>query len=160
MSQPRQSHDPAGSGELVKIRFFFPEDDRDGGIISEGMWAFSLGDGRYRLDNIPFFIYDVSIDDIVSAEEVDGILTFRQVLSSGGHSTYRVFYRDRAIASPAALDERLAAVRTLGASTEGAKRVTAIDVPPDADLDAIYRLLDAGEAEDFWTLDEGHVVRR
>jgi hypothetical protein len=160
MSHPQQSDDPASSDALVKIRFFLPEEDRDGGIVSEGMWATSLGDGRYRLDNIPFFIYDVSYNDLVSAEDVEGILTFRLVVRSGGHSTYRVFHRDKAVATPAALDERLAALRALGASTEGAKRVTAIDVPPDADIDAIYALLEAGEAEDFWGFEEGHFGRR
>jgi hypothetical protein len=101
-SHPLKSDDPAGSSEFVKISFPLSEEDQVGSLKSEGLWAVPLGDGRYRVQNIPFFLYGVSLEDIVSAEQVDGFLTFREVVSSSGHSTYRVFLRDP-VAAEAAL---------------------------------------------------------
>ena len=148
----------ADSGELVKITFHLPEEDQTDSVKSEGMWAFDLGDGRYRLDNVPFFLYGVSIEDIVSAELVDGILVFREIVSRGGHSTYRIYMKGPDRARAAGLEERLAEIKALGASLERANRVLiAIDIPPEADIFAIYKLLEAGEDATLWTFDEGHV---
>jgi len=103
----------------------------------------------------------VSFGDIVSAEEVEGSLIVREVVSPSGHSTYRVFPRAPEF-SRAAVEERLAALRALGAILERANpKLIAVDVPPDADIDAIYGVLEDGEdVEGLWTLDEGHYGRR
>jgi len=160
MSDSRELPGRSGSGDLVKVTFYLPEEERSESIESERLWAESLGGGRYRLDNVPFFIYGVSFGDIVSAEEVEGALIVREVVSPSGHSTYRVFPRGHAVSS-AAVEERLAALRALGAILERANpKLIAVDVPPDVDIDAIYRVLEDGEdVEGLWTLDQGHYGR-
>lgn len=45
---------------LVKVRF-----DLDGKVSSEHVWAKPLGKNYARLLNIPFFVEDSSIDDVV-----------------------------------------------------------------------------------------------
>ncbi len=45
----------------VKVQFYDPV------VGYENIWATPLGDGTYRLENPPFFVYDVSFDDVVSA---------------------------------------------------------------------------------------------
>jgi hypothetical protein len=160
-SPARQPEDAlTSSGDLVKITFRLPEDDQAGWVETEGLWAKNLGDGRYRIDNVPFFLYGVSLDDIVSAEDVDGLLVFREVISPGGHSTYRVYIPEPDTAVAAGLDERLAEILALGASLERAnRRLIAIDVPPDADIGAIYKMLEAGEDATLWEFEEGHFGR-
>lgn len=55
--------------EFVKVRLKAP----DGTV--ETPWAIALGAGLYRLDNIPFFAYGVSADDVrEAAPEDDGHL--------------------------------------------------------------------------------------
>jgi hypothetical protein len=159
-SHDPESHDHASSSEWVKIRFPLPEEDQAGGVLAETLWAVSLGGGRYRLENIPFYIYGVSAEDVVSAENVDGFLEFREVVSPSGHSTYRVFPRDP-LPPPDVIEERLAALRALGTSSERGKRLITLDVPPDADIDAIYRVFEYGDdVEKLWSMEEAHYGRR
>ena len=110
---------------------------------------------------MPFLLYGVSLDDIVSAEDVDGLPSiFVRSFLPGGHSTYRVFIQEPDTAVAAGLDERLAEILALGASLERAnRRLIAIDVPPDADIDAIYKMLEAGEDATLWQFEEGHFGR-
>ena len=47
--------------------------DEDGYPPASGetLWATALGDGTYRIDNIPFFATGVSLGDVVEAEMID-----------------------------------------------------------------------------------------
>jgi hypothetical protein len=55
------------------------------------MWAEPLGGDRYRLQNVPFYAYGLSFDDVVSARQIGGQLFVQDVVERGGHSTYRIF---------------------------------------------------------------------
>src|SRR3546814_9863854 len=71
----------------VKIRF--PLEQDESGYppeTSETMWAVPLGNGRYRLDNIPFYAKLVSDGDVVAASIIDGDLTFEEILEASGRS--------------------------------------------------------------------------
>jgi hypothetical protein len=120
----------------------------------KNIWLSRSG-GRFRIDNVPFYFYGVSADDVVIADEQDGRLRFQEVASRGGHSTYRVW-----VNNPAAFDsegfrrlwERLS---ELGCSYEAAKRRwIAFDVPPDSDVFAAYRVIEEGAANAVWTFEE------
>lgn len=53
---------------MVNVRFLLPpEGDGCPPAESEGLWAEPLGDDLYRIDNTPWFVRDVSADDIVKA---------------------------------------------------------------------------------------------
>src|SRR3546814_5701900 len=58
------------------------------------MWAVPLGNGRYRLDNIPFYAKLVSDGDVVAASIIDGDLTFEEILEASGNCTIRVITLD------------------------------------------------------------------
>ena len=48
--------------------------------------------GGYRLNNIPFFVKNLALDDVVAARKGDrGELVFDRVLSRSGHSTFRIW---------------------------------------------------------------------
>ncbi|HET9182933.1 MAG TPA: DUF4265 domain-containing protein [Candidatus Angelobacter sp.] len=84
----------------VKIQFNVdPREER--GVKTETVWANPVGQGRFRILSNPFFSFGVSADDVVTAEEADGILKFQQVVARGGHSSYRVYLQgDRTIHGP------------------------------------------------------------
>src|SRR5437868_15163167 len=74
----------AESKQYVKIQFY----DQDVGY--ENLLGIPLGDDLYRLESIPFFIYDISLHDIVTAKpDQAGRLQFLKVVRSSGNTTLR-----------------------------------------------------------------------
>ncbi|MDZ7685259.1 MAG: DUF4265 domain-containing protein [Gammaproteobacteria bacterium] len=73
-----------------KMRVMFELNDELSPARSETLWADYVGQHRYRLRNIPFFVESVSMDDIIYAPpNREGIATFSHVISKGGNRTVR-----------------------------------------------------------------------
>lgn len=139
---------------MVKVTFVLPNDDwhRYG---TETMWAESLGDGRYRICNIPFYVRDVSAEDVVIAPEEHGALVVSDVSARGGHSTYRIFLSSET--DEPTFRRYWEPLGQLGCTYEHAtRRLIAIDVPETADIKEVDRILVEALAEDIWDVDEGH----
>lgn len=151
---------PDASPDLVKVRFNLSH-DADGWppVDSEGLWAEPLGDDRYRIDNTPWFVPNIAADDVVVAlAGSDGELWATEKIHWSGRLTIRVIpfkagslHGDR----QAVLD----AFAPMGVSGEGVAQygIVALDVPADADLGAVKRLLREGQADGRWDYDEGCV---
>jgi len=122
------------------------------GCLAEALWAEKVERG-YLLRSSPFHAFDLAAEDIVAASEIGGVLTFEKVIERGGGSNYRLVSERGA----AALADRLEALEELEVSYEISDTLIALDVPPQADLDAVYGLLVDGEEEGAWTFEEGHV---
>jgi hypothetical protein len=74
--------------ETVKVQFYDPA------IGCENIWAAPLGDGLYRLENPPFFVYDISLDNVVAAAPNEhGLLQFLTVIRRSGNKTLRARQR-------------------------------------------------------------------
>jgi len=141
------------SEHLVKV-FFELQQDEEGypPVTCESMWATPVGDGLYRLGNIPFFARGVAYEDVVSAvRRDDGTLGFVEVVRPSRHSTLRVILYE-ASEAPALRHE----LEALGCETElsHTPHLFAIDVPPAVSLDAVRRLLEAGTASERWEYEE------
>ena len=147
--------EPGGTEEgLVKLTF--PLDPQEWhGSATETLWAEPLAAGEYRLRNTPFYAHGISAEDVVFAREEDGRLWFAGVARHGGRSTYRLI--PSAGVAPAHLGEHWDPLQRLGCSyEEGPGRLLAVDVPPEADIQAVYELLELGEQEQLWEFEEGH----
>lgn len=124
----------------------------------ETVWVEALGGDRYRLANIPFFAYGVSMGDVVEArwrpEDLDerdeddedsepyGFPYFVGVLERAGHATLRLA-ADHSI-DDEAVEVLRATLCALGCRVEGLPpRLLAIDVPPTQALDDVQALLAA-----------------
>ncbi len=82
--------------ELVKILYIIPEGEEDAGQ-GEGLWAFSLGNQLYELQNIPINAEHLSVEDIVRCEESDDIRpVIKELVKRGGNRTLRVIFREDA----------------------------------------------------------------
>lgn len=138
----------------MKIRFKI-DPAYDPTIQTEDLWAQPLGPTQFRLLNSPFYAFDVSAEDIVMGEIEGGILWFKEVISRGGHSTYRVFMQGgRTIQSPE-FQEFWNPVAGQGATYENANsRFIAVDAPTGSDLNRIFALLQAGEDAGVWAFEE------
>jgi hypothetical protein len=149
------------SSEADHVLVAFPVGSGGNGFI-ERLHAIPLGDDLYCLDNSPFYAYDVSFGDIVLAPRNDGDPIYLKTVTHRGHSTYRVRL-------PNGLDHNhfvanWKQLEALGCTFEGSSanpaRLYAIDVPPQADMNAVYEVLEEAERNEIWTFEEGHYCRK
>ena len=153
----RMSADPI---DFVKVRFKVQRDDEGWPPVeSEGLWAEPLGDDRYRVDNTPWFARNLAADDVVIAHAgSDGVLWATERAEWSGRLTIRVIpFRKGPLNGDrqAVLD----AFEPLRVSGEGIEQysIVALDVPSDADLASVKRLLREGEADGRWDYEESCV---
>lgn len=133
------------SDSLTKVHVDLPHHWATGG---EAMWAIDLGDHRYRIENVPFYAYDLNLYDIVEARATRPDLkpSVLRVLERSGHSTLRVFCSEDT--SEEECLARLRSLADLGVSFErfGA-RYFALDLEPETSVDAVRARLDDWERE-------------
>lgn len=80
--------------ELTKIIYYVPEGEEAEGE-SESLWAYSLGNQLYELQNIPFFAEHLSVEDIVRCKETDDDLpVIEELVKRSGNRTLRVIFKD------------------------------------------------------------------
>ncbi len=141
-----------GSGKHVKILFDL-EQDEDGypPASAETLWAVQVGEGLFKIDNIPFFVLGIAVEDVVSAVPEEGVFRFKEVVQPSGHGTLRVVVYD-----PSDVPAVHALFKQMGCSTEQSHlpRLIAIDVPPSVSLDELKRMLDAGREQERWGYEE------
>jgi hypothetical protein len=125
----------------AKVLFRVPEDD--GSYNVETLWAYDLGNDRYRLDNSPFYAYSVSVGDVVLApvDPEEGRPTFQEVLEKSGNRTVRVIL-DPPLATGNISDDLVQELLSLGCHYEGANPgYLCIIIPPDSDLSLVCERL-------------------
>ncbi|WP_330320460.1 DUF4265 domain-containing protein [Streptomyces clavifer] len=149
------------SDDHVKVHFRM-EVDEDGWPPAsiESLWAVKLGNGTVRLDNTPWFVRGVASGDIIRVElEDDGVLYARETIQPSQNCTIRlIVLKDEG--SAAARQTVLETFHRLGTTGEGIERfrMVALDVPPEADLPKIRKLLEHGAAKEWWHWEEGCVT--
>jgi hypothetical protein len=149
----RSDGSPPGHS-LLKL-FFRLEEGAWHGSATESLWAEPVAGGRYRLRNSPFYAFGVSAEDIVFAQEAEGLLFFTEVSLRGGHSTYRIM-KSKGL-RPEDFERYWGPLQQAGCSyEEGPGRLLAVDVPPQAGFQHVYSLLEKGEQEQVWHFEEGH----
>jgi hypothetical protein len=127
-------------GQLTKIKIPLPPGDASGGE-AEWVWAAPQEDDTFVLRNVPTFATGLSYGDIVSVIVEDGAPIFDHVVERGGHSTYRIYAASSRQHPDIArvLDE----LKALNCEFENATdRIVGIDVPPNADIYSVYRVLE------------------
>ena len=111
----------------------------------ETLWAFDLGGGRYRLDNLPWYAYRVSLGDVVEASlDADGQLQMVGIVSKSGNRTVRLVFEDVDLRTDweSEIQEVMDWLVARGCSYEGAShRYQAVNVPPEVELDAVATYL-------------------
>ena len=127
----------------AKVLFRVPSNDLDSDEADiETLWAWRLGDDKYKLDNLPFFAYSVSWEDIVFApfDEGEGFPTFQKVIEKSGNRTIRLFFEKPYAESRS--QNMLKGLEDLGCSFERAnKRFYCLNIPPDASLESVANYL-------------------
>jgi hypothetical protein len=145
---------PVSSGIKIVIALDPAEQQ---GVDTESLWAERVSAETFRIRNSPFFAFDLSAEDIVRAEKVGGEWQFREVVERGGHSTYRVYLLNERELNDDDVQQAWQPIAAIGATYENANsRFFSVDIPPGSDIEAIYALLERGEAESIWEFEEAH----
>jgi len=119
----------------------------------ESMWAIPV-DGGFKLDNIPFFVQGLALDDVVSAErDSTGMLRFTSVVSYGRHSTVRLWFAKEHEGQVSRVRQRL---RELGCPSElsDLPRLVAVDIPPGVPYVNVQVVLDKYERDGVFEYEE------
>lgn len=147
---------------LVEVYVPLPRVSEDGEEVwhsfeTEALWAESLGGERYMIRSAPFVAFDLAVEDVVSATTdavgADGRLMVTDVIERGGGACYRV----HSARGMDAVRDRLEALEEMDVSVEVDGEWGALDVPAQADLEAVYEVLVDGEEAGVWSFEEGWV---
>lgn len=126
----------------------------------ESLWAVDLGDGTVRLANTPWFVRGIACGDVIAVEaDEHGDLWAGETVAPSPNCTIRlIVLKDGG--STAALRSVLDVFHRLGTTGEGIEKfgMVALDVPPEAELPKIRRLLEHGDAKGWWHWEEGCVT--
>lgn len=146
----------AGQKERVKISVALEKDEDDYPPADfESLWATSLGEGLYRVENIPFFAEGIALGDVISARPEQDLLRFQGVVQPSGHRTLRVMVYDK---------QEVPAVREMlkrqGCDVEQSHipGLISVDVPPEVPLPVLRQLLAEGESQERWGYEEAWLV--
>lgn len=141
-------------GNLVKIKISLPPNDPSGGD-AEWLWAEPEGNNTYVLKNVPTFVKGLSYGDVVKTRIEDGVPVFDDVVRRGGHSTYRI-YANSDRRSPEVM-KVIQTLEKMHSEMENATdKIVNVDVLPEADIYAVYQVLDAAEKAGILQFEEGH----
>ena len=143
---------------LAKILFHLGNSEWHG-FSTESVWADRIACDRCRLRNTAFFAKGVSLWDVVAVTPNDNALEFKSIIVRGGHSTYRILVPKAKPISEDEFQRRWEPLRSLGCSYQSGGfgfKLYAVEVPPNTDMQEVYRLLEKGEKEGVWDFEEGN----
>lgn len=120
----------------------------------ESLWAREITESQFQIDNIPFFVRGISLGDIVTAENSDGELRFKHLVSRSGNSVIRVIVFD--IEEVTELRNEL---RKLGCASEQShiEGLFAISIPSSVQIGSVDELLRSGEAQGKWEYEDASI---
>ncbi|QQS40652.1 MAG: DUF4265 domain-containing protein [Acidobacteriota bacterium] len=137
--------------KLEKIFFYLPTDDDGYPPYSyESLWAEKIRDDTYRIENIPFFVRELCVDDIVAVSDEDGSLYFQEVLEYSRHNTVRVV-----VIEEERTTHLISGFRKLGLAFEGLDNyLFAIDIDDPEKMAQLANFLADGEEKGWWEYEE------
>ncbi|HEY2823362.1 MAG TPA: DUF4265 domain-containing protein [Candidatus Acidoferrum sp.] len=115
---------------MVKVTF---QDKRD--AFTETLWATPVESNLYRLDNSPFFAYEVSwMDTVEAGPGGNGALEFVRCVKKSGNRTVRIIFQQYKSTDREA-EVVLQRLRDLGCTYEGMPpKLISINVPSQVHL--------------------------
>jgi hypothetical protein len=141
---PTVSSDPDS-----KVLFRVPCNDGTDEAHVETLWAWSLENDNYKLDNLPYFAYSVSCGDIVYApfDPDEGFPTYQKVVERSGNKTIRLFFEE-AYEDGNSTFNSIQDIVAMGCEFEGSSRkYFCINIPPKADFNTVADYLIKNEVQ-------------
>jgi Domain of unknown function (DUF4265) len=120
----------------------------------ETIWVEDLGENRYRIDNIPFYVCDISPNDVVEGDFIGDHIVFRRVIFKSKLSVIRIIFFDRSKS-----DSVMAELVRAGCRWEGShlSNLYSIEVPDSVDFQTIIKLLNEQTARGIIDYEEASI---
>jgi uncharacterized protein DUF4265 len=128
----------------VKVIFELEQDENGyPPAETEFLWCIPTERGTYIVDNLPFFVREISLGDEIAATRIGKTLQFSRVVHQSKNSTIRVLLKNTAM-----IQEIRDKLDALGCGTELMDKLSLLSVtmPSDAKITDTLSFLDA-EAE-------------
>jgi hypothetical protein len=126
--------------DRIKIYFKLTQDtDEYPPVAVEAVWAkVHQMPNEFKIDNIPFFTHDVTLDDIVTAIQVDDIYWYQNTLHWSQNSLIRIVFFNLTY-KPLVNDQLI----NMGCTTEyfGEYKLLSVNIPIDIELTNIQEYL-------------------
>lgn len=128
-------------GQMSRFKVVFllkPDESGYPPVDAEGLWVESLDGRTARVDNIPFFVQEATLGDVIEYAKEDGELRYVSTLLRSKNSLLRVVCYSQA--DPAQIRNE---IERFGCETEfdSAHGLIAVNVPPEGDLEGLQRFL-------------------
>jgi len=127
----------------TKAKVLIRSQSFDGEESAETVWADKVGSDLYRIQNLPFFAYGISLHDTVLApiDPSSGQATFERIVSKSGNRTLRLILR-KPITSDSKSRKRLQELVEIGCDYELANSTYAVlNIPAAVDVSCVERLV-------------------
>jgi len=130
-------------------------------VKSERVWCLQVGEDSYRVDNVPWFVPDLAVGDVVRARPPapDTHPVFEELVNRSDHVTIRlIVFRRGPLEGD--LARALEPFTALGVYGEGVSQfgMLALDIEPTAPLPAIVATLRRGVEGGSWEFEEGRIT--
>lgn len=137
---------------LVKIVFLLEQEEGYPPVSRESVWAKRLHENRYQIDNIPFYIREISHNDIVETKTIGGEIRFKQLLEQSGASTFRLLLID-----PSTSGQVRDALKQLGCESEYNKEMglIAVEIPKNVPIQPFLRYAMIEQKKGALDIEEG-----
>lgn len=140
----------------VKVKFpVIQEEEGFPPVTAEYLWCTRKGPS-FVVDNIPFYVQDISLGDTISAGvNEDGELFFHELLVPSSNSTIRVLVRNEATTT-----EVVRLLESFGCAMEGGSTIRgliAVSAPREAELVRLFEFLDSELERGTITFEEASV---
>jgi hypothetical protein len=130
-------------GKTPNAKVLFQNTEADGTPYAETLWSYELGADLYRIENLPYYAYGVSLHDVVLAprDATAGTPVFSRVTSKSGNRLFRIICSTIEIRRKKA-DLLLQRLSMAGCEHERAnRRYVAVNVPASTDLSKVVQIL-------------------
>lgn len=135
----------------VKLTIKLTQEQSEGYPVSTETLNFIKELGHYRLVNIPFFVDNLSMEDVISVRAIDSdLFEIDEIVNKSKNSTIWVTLNDSELGNRV-----LSKVHNLGCGYEGGvlKGYYTINVPYSVDIDDVFDLLDEAEEQNILLMD-------
>ena len=119
--------------------------------ISEGIWVEKVDKG-YKIDNIPFYVKSVALDDVFSGKEINGVLYSGDFIEESGNSTIHLLFSSKE--DVASTRDYLKETFNCESELSNLPELISINVPLDIEYAKVRAYLDSGEKTGDWEYQE------
>lgn len=154
---PHEEDVPPGRRRLKLVYRLVPDEHGWPPVDAERLWVAALGDELFQVDNVPFFVQNLSQGDVVRAVPVNGYLFPLGRVRWSGNRTVRVRpFVSGPVPTVAAVFDHF---NQLGVEGEGNEsyNLAALHVAAEVPPGPVRSLLAHGAAERWWDYEESCV---